>query len=342
MLGGDRPKLLAVAEHRRRFASLFEQIAVPLVEGLPSDGAIVEIGAGDGQFTAVLPPDVRRRTLVTERMAYGVAEIRSRYPELRVEQAEAHQLPVGDGTVDAIVGCCVLDVLPNLPTSIAEFERVLRPGGEVLHILDMATDLRAMISEIVEASNLCLLPNVFTNPLATEWPDDLLVVPMAQIDAVIEALGADPAAYGLQQYRAAFRTSTQEAFIAFSALHESLQGRHGLSAAFRAAMARASASEKRRLRAFRGRPLSSARLFHERLLDAGWSRFVVRQAEIVRRVTTRMTAPGSSSGAARSIVGFSQSGQFAHHEEPSTELLELGVHVFRAVKKADARPDRDV
>ena len=209
---------------------------------------------------------------------------------------------------------------------------MLEPGGAVLHILDMATDLRALVTEVVEASNLCLLPNVFTNPVAAEWPEDLMVVPMGQIDGVIQVLGTDPAARGLHQYRRAFRTSAAEAFVAFSALHESVEGRKGLSLAFRAAMSRATEADKRKLRAFEGRPLSSARMFHERLMAAGWNGFSISQSEIVRTSMTRK-AEGARPAAARSIVGFSQTGHFAGPATPDAERLELGVHVFSAEKK---------
>ena len=99
MFGGDPDKLRAVADHRRRFAPLFEQIVVPLLHGLPSVGTIVEVGAGDGQFTSVFPSEVLKRTVATEPMDYGASALRAAHPDLRVEQAEAHRLPFEDGTV---------------------------------------------------------------------------------------------------------------------------------------------------------------------------------------------------------------------------------------------------
>ena len=332
MGGGDAKKLQAVAKHRRRFAPLFNTLVTPLLNRLPSDGLIVEVGAGDGQFTDVLPPEVLQRTVAVEPMRYGVSALQKKHPSLRIEQAKAHQLPFADGTASAIIACCVFDVLPDLPAAIAEFDRALAPGGIVLHILDMATDLRALIVEIVEASNLCLLPNVFTDPTAAEWPEDLLVVPLGQLDVVIDVLDADPAARGLRLYRDAFRTTPEDAFVAFSALHESAEGRSGLSTAFRTAMSRASDADKRKLRRFEGRPLSSARMFHERLLDAGWRGFQIERSEIIRTSTTRALPLGTKGQAARSVVGFSQSGVFAGSAAANTELLELGVHVFHATK----------
>lgn len=335
MSGGDPEKLEAVARHRQTFRPLLQTLMAPVFASLPREGLVVEIGAGDGQFTSLFPPAVRARTVATEPGAYGRAELRRKLPDLDIREAEAHQLPFADGEVSAIVASCVFDVLPHLSAAISEFRRVLRPGGHVLHVLDMSADLLALVTEVVEAGGLCLLPNVFTNPTAAAWPEDLLVIPSGQLDLIVRVLGADPAADRLRPYQQAFRASGGEAFAAFAALHESAQGRSQLAQAFRRASALASEPEKTRLRAFEGKSLSSARVFHEQVLAADWEGFSVLQADIARTQSSRETGalgPDDGYRAVRSIVGFAQSGAFAGPTAPGRQVLELGVHIFRAVK----------
>lgn len=44
---------------------------------------------------------------------------------------DAERLPFADGTFDAVVCECALCTFPDKPTAVAEFARVLKPGGRV-------------------------------------------------------------------------------------------------------------------------------------------------------------------------------------------------------------------
>ncbi|MER7762102.1 class I SAM-dependent methyltransferase [Streptomyces sp. NPDC097619] len=103
-----------------------------LLDGL--SGRVVEIGAGNGlnfphypgtvtDVLAVEPEPVLRR--LAERAADHVTA------PVRVVSGTAEALPAADASFDAAVCCLVLCTVGDLPRSLAELHRVVRPGGEV-------------------------------------------------------------------------------------------------------------------------------------------------------------------------------------------------------------------
>ncbi|MDQ3945507.1 MAG: methyltransferase domain-containing protein [Actinomycetota bacterium] len=58
---------------------------------------------------------------------------------VRFQTADAERLPFADGVFDAVVCECALCTFPDKATAVAEFARVLRPGGRV-GITDVTVD----------------------------------------------------------------------------------------------------------------------------------------------------------------------------------------------------------
>ncbi|MEL7367840.1 MAG: class I SAM-dependent methyltransferase [Myxococcota bacterium] len=330
-------KLDSVAEHRQHFASLFQHIAQTQLSELPTQGPIVEIGAGDGQLTKCMPDVLHERLLLTEPDEDALERLRQRFGGVDCARAGAEDLPVAAGSVAAVVGCCVLDVVDDLDAVIGEVHRSLRTNGVFLHLLDMSTDLSLLIDEVVTMSSLCLLPNVFTDPMAAPWPEDLMVAPREQLVLVAGALSNETDRALVGDYLAAFERSTFDAIEVFNALHESTVGRRRFFEAFRMAMSSADEGQRQAFAEFAGRPLSSSRVFNDRVLHAMGDRFRVEVATIVRRRESLPVVDGEPV-ARRSIVGYTQSGRVTSPEDESSARRtshaphELGVHVLRAVK----------
>lgn len=327
-------KLRDTARHRAQFDSLFHRLLGEEVHFLPEDGEIVEIGAGDGQFSRAIPFS-SDRVVLTEPNKASVARLRTRFPSHRVHEVSAETLPFEDGSVAAVVGCCVLDVVDDLVQVTAECRRVLRPGGVLLHLLDMSADLWGLMNALVEDAEVCVIPNVTNSSADSDWPEDLRMVPRAQLEG-IERVLVDPMSW-VAKIRRSFDGSPVDALQTFLAIHESTDGRRALRAELKRAMKLASGRERERLAAFRGYPMSSCRLFHERLLAAS-DGFHVERAEVARCWEQRRNDPA----VIRSIVGFVQSAAYVDHsssphactknapEASGLGYAELGVHVFRA------------
>jgi len=101
-----------------------------LLAGL--SGRVVEVGAGNGINFAHLPQTVSELVAVepepylrsqAER-AVGDAAV-----PVRVVDGTADALPLEDGSADAVVVAGVLCSVPDQEAALAEFRRVLRPGG---------------------------------------------------------------------------------------------------------------------------------------------------------------------------------------------------------------------
>lgn len=97
-------------------------------------GVVVELGAGTGANLPLYDRVAIERLVLVEpspamrrRLAGPAADAGA-----EVVDATAEQLPLADGTVDALVATLVLCSVPDLDRALAEAHRVLRPGGLLL------------------------------------------------------------------------------------------------------------------------------------------------------------------------------------------------------------------
>jgi len=292
-------------------------MARTLVDGLPDRGPVLEIGAGDGQFTAVLRPLLQDRLVITEPTEEGVQRLRRRFPGADIRRAPAEAPPL-DGLA-GVVGCCILDVLTDLPRALATLSGALRPGGVLGHVLDMTTDLRGLMQEVLAEGTTLVVPNVWFQGTEEEWPEDLLLVHREDMGTVCRLGGGEE----LERLLAA--ESTAELTAAFDAVHGSAEARRRFKQSFARALAAVSPAERDQIARFRGQAISSGRLFADRLQRALPPSLTAVQSELVRH---RQSDP--SGRWRRCVLGFVQEGRGPRGE---VGRIELGAHLFRAVRQ---------
>lgn len=339
-------RLTSVREQRQPFERLGRRLIAQTLERYLPDGPIAEIGMGDGQLRQRLPEPLWPRITHTEPQASASRSFRKEHPEVAVLQAGAEKLPFADGQLAAVVGLCVMDVVPDGAAVVRELRRVLRPGGRFIHWLDMSTVLVPIVASLAD-TDLLLLPNVFGDPAEGEWPEDLFVLPRAQLALIVAILqqAGHPLARPLGQYLQIFSRSplaVKTAAAELAQLQDSSALRGALKEAFRAALELADGPLRQSLAAFQGRPVSSSRHFEQRLRawfgqDAG---FHVEASEVARSWELVPRAEADSAFAYSSLcIGEQRHLPYAPERllcsdasapDDSQTLLELGIFSFVA------------
>jgi len=332
----------------RRQRAPFGRLADALVREslerfLPESGPIAEIGTGDGWLREHLPEAVRGRVAHTEPATPAIEDFRLNHPGVSIVQGSAEELPFADGELSAIVGACVLDMLEDGPRAVREAARVLRPGGVLIHWLDLSTRLNEIFSQLAR-STLAPIPNVFSDPSAARWPEDLFLVQRRELEVVLEVLARHrhPLAMPLGQYLNLFAMEPfplLAAIAEFVQLVENPELRRALRSLFQIAAELCDADLRPQLASFFGRPVSSARHFENRLRhwflpQEGFQielSDVARTWEICRRdASDAFVYESSCVGEQRQLSAIPETPLCSDANLPAeTQLMrELGVFVF--------------
>jgi malonyl-CoA O-methyltransferase len=112
---------------------LLEQLEV-LEAHVPA--RVLDVGSGPGRASGAMKRKWPRSEIVALDLALPMLRQVPRHTRwwrpVRRVCGEATQLPLADGTVDVVFSSLCLQWVPDLPAALAEFRRVLRPGGLLL------------------------------------------------------------------------------------------------------------------------------------------------------------------------------------------------------------------
>jgi ubiquinone/menaquinone biosynthesis C-methylase UbiE len=141
---GDVPAMYSrIAPLYEIWARLTESRArrrVQELAGIRDGEAVLEVAVGTGaQLVELARRNPSGRTTGIEPSAGMLAQARKRLEDAGLDEAElvegsALDLPLEDSSFDVLINGYMLDLLPrdDIPRALAEFRRVLRPGGRLV------------------------------------------------------------------------------------------------------------------------------------------------------------------------------------------------------------------
>ena len=104
-------------------------------EGLPAEARILEVGCGPGRLWRAnqdrIPPgwQITLGDLSTGMLAEARADLADAGRPFNFEHIDAQDLPFADASFDAVIANQMLYHVPDRRKALAEFHRVLKPGG---------------------------------------------------------------------------------------------------------------------------------------------------------------------------------------------------------------------
>jgi SAM-dependent methyltransferase len=101
-----------------------------ILDGLPR-GTALDAACGTGRHAEYLA-SLGQQVIGVDRSPEMLAAARAKVPGADFREGDLHQLPVPDDHADVVVCALALTHIPDLVPVLAEFARVLRPGGHLV------------------------------------------------------------------------------------------------------------------------------------------------------------------------------------------------------------------
>lgn len=128
-----------------------------------AEGRVVEAGIGTGANLPYYPSSVELTGVdaSTEMLAQAVQRAQALGLSAELRQGDADALPFPEAGADTVVATLLLCSVPDVPTTLAEFARVLRPGGRLLLLDHVASSwspvrgLQAVADRVTASTGEC-------------------------------------------------------------------------------------------------------------------------------------------------------------------------------------------
>ena len=113
-----------------RLFSVEEPPMMALIDGL-EPGTVLDAACGTGRYSGHLA-DRGHHVIGVDQSEDMLAIARGKLPQAEFRRGDLRSLPVADQSVDAVVCALALVHVSDLTAAMAEFGRVLRPGGRLI------------------------------------------------------------------------------------------------------------------------------------------------------------------------------------------------------------------
>jgi ubiquinone/menaquinone biosynthesis C-methylase UbiE len=120
---------------------LEQPVVREILRALPV-GVALDAACGTGRHTAYLA-ERGHAVIGVDASAEMLAVARRKVPAAELHEGDLHELPLPDASVDVVVCALSLVHVPDLTRALAEFVRVLRPGGDLV-----LSDSRGLIGDL--------------------------------------------------------------------------------------------------------------------------------------------------------------------------------------------------
>ena len=128
-------------EPGNQLLELEQPVVREILAGLPV-GVALDAACGTGRHTAYLA-SLGHEVIGVDTSPEMLAVARQKVPEGEFHEADLHDLPLADDSVDLVVCAIVLSHVADLGPALAELVRVLRPNGHLV-----ISDSRGLIGDI--------------------------------------------------------------------------------------------------------------------------------------------------------------------------------------------------
>lgn len=99
---------------------------------LPPGARVLDVGCGTGATVLHLRARYGLAAAGVDASAMLLAHSRRCESTLPLVQAYGERLPIRDGLLHAVIAECSLSLMPDIDVALAEFRRVLQPGGQLI------------------------------------------------------------------------------------------------------------------------------------------------------------------------------------------------------------------
>ncbi len=128
-------------EPGNQLLDLEQPVVREILDGLPL-GVALDAACGTGRHTAYLA-SLGHKVIGVDTSPEMLGVAREKVPEGEFYEADLHELPLADDSVDLVVCAIALSHVPDLAQAFAELVRVLRPNGHLV-----ISDSRGLIGDI--------------------------------------------------------------------------------------------------------------------------------------------------------------------------------------------------